>query len=166
MAGGSGKCSKIRCIVRLRQMVRRWRARATASAAAFPVPAARSRRIPSDVPAGHLAVCVGPNARRFVVRAAHLNHPVFRKLLVQAEEEYGFAQSGPLSLPCDEALFEEILRHLNASTGSARFASLEDFQRKLASSSPSRCHHAGARGTSWHESLPLLRGLPEKSSVW
>lgn len=150
-------------------MVRRWRARATASAsaAAFSsstAAAARSRRIPLDVPAGHLAVCVGPNARRFVVRAAHLNHPVFRKLLVQAEEEYGFAHPGPLSIPCDEALFEEVLRHLNAG-GPARFSTLEDFQRKLAasSSSPSRCH---AGGSTWHESLPLLRGLPEKSSVW
>jgi hypothetical protein len=47
----------------------------------------------SVVPAGHVAVCVGG--------AAHLNHPVFRELLRQAEEEYGF--------PCDEGLFEHLL---------------------------------------------------------
>ncbi|CAA6655916.1 unnamed protein product [Spirodela intermedia] len=139
-------------------MLRWWRVRAAASAAS----AGRTRRIPADVPAGHLAVCVGPNSRRFVVRAAHLNHPVFRRLLVNAEEEYGFGQSGPISIPCDEALFVEILRHLNsASSGSARFASLDDFQKI----SPSPCCLSRAR-SAWHESSPLLNGLSDKSSVW
>ncbi|KAF2310091.1 hypothetical protein GH714_006506 [Hevea brasiliensis] len=59
MSAGIGKCSKIRHIVRLRQMLRRWRNKARMSA----------NRIPSDVPAGHVAVCVGTSCRRFVVRA-------------------------------------------------------------------------------------------------
>ncbi|KAE9458631.1 hypothetical protein C3L33_09469, partial [Rhododendron williamsianum] len=117
-------CSKIRHIVRLRQMLRRWRKRAAMGSAA-------RRSIPSDVPAGHVAVCVGAGCRRFVVRASYLNHPLFRKLLVQAEEEYGFANTGPLTIPCDESVFEEILRYLARaeSSNSARFVNLEDFQR-------------------------------------
>ncbi|GFZ10387.1 SAUR-like auxin-responsive protein family [Actinidia rufa] len=88
-------CSKILHIVKLRQMLRRWRKKA----------ASARRRSPSDVPAGHVAICVGTNFRRFVVRASYLNHPVFKKLLVQAEEEYGFSNTGPLAIPCDESVF-------------------------------------------------------------
>lgn len=72
-------------------------------------------RSPSDVPAGHVAVCVGPSCRRFIVRATYLNHPVFNSLLVQAEEEYGFCNEGPLTIPCDESIFEEVLRVVNGS---------------------------------------------------
>ncbi|KAG5542424.1 hypothetical protein RHGRI_022085 [Rhododendron griersonianum] len=140
-------CSKIRHIVRLRQMLRRWRKRAAMGSAA-------RRSIPSDVPAGHVAVCVGAGCRRFVVRASYLNHPLFRKLLVQAEEEYGFANTGPLTIPCDESVFEEILRYLARaeSSNSARFANLEDFQRY--------CHL-----DFWPESRLLLNGFVDKS-IW
>ncbi|KAB2040862.1 hypothetical protein ERO13_D02G097950v2 [Gossypium hirsutum] len=70
MSAGLGKYTKIRHIVRLRQMLQRWRNKALMSA----------RRIPSDVPVGHVAIYVGTSCRRFVVR-------VFRKLLIQAEED-------------------------------------------------------------------------------
>ncbi|GMP44766.1 hypothetical protein CsSME_00013553 [Camellia sinensis var. sinensis] len=143
-------CSKIRHIVRLRQMLRRWRKKA----------ALGSRLTPSDVPAGHVAVCVGTNCRRFVVRATYLNHPVFKKLLVQAEEEYGFTNTGPLAIPCDESVFEEILRYLSRSesNNSTRFTNLEDFQRYC---------HLGIRTNLdfLPESRPLLHGLTDKS-VW
>ncbi|KNA16079.1 hypothetical protein SOVF_092000 [Spinacia oleracea] len=141
-SNGLPKCNKIRHIVRLRQMLRRWRSKAA------------QRRIPSDVPAGHIAVTVGCNSRRFVVRASYLNHPVLRKLLVQAEEEYGFTnQIGPLSIPCDEKVFEEIIRFLNRSDSNGRFVNLEDFQRS------SYCH-VGFRGPR-ADSHPLL-----EKSVW
>ena len=151
MSAGLGKCSKIRHIVRLRQMLRRWRNKARLSSA---------NRIPSDVPAGHVAVCVGGSCRRFVVRATYLNHPVFKKLLVQAEEEYGFANQGPLAIPCDESLFEEVLRIISRSESgnSARFTNLEDFQRYC---------HVDVRSNLdfWPESRPLLHGLAEKT-IW
>lgn len=141
-------CSKIRHIVKLRQLLRRWRKKAAMS----------SRRTPSDVPAGHVAVCVGSNCRRFVVRATYLNHPLFKKLLVQAEEEYGFTNSGPLAIPCDELFFEEIIRFLarSDSKNSARFTNLEEFQIYC---------HVGLRSNLdfWPESRPLLNGLSEKS---
>ncbi|GAY34911.1 hypothetical protein WN944_008820 [Citrus x changshan-huyou] len=150
MSVGFGKCSKIRHIVRLRQMLRRWRNKARMSAA----------RIPSDVPAGYVAVCVGTSCRRFVVRATYLNHPVFKKLLVQAEEEYGFTNQGPLAIPCDESLFEEAIRFISRSESghSARFVNFEDFQRY--------CHVGFKKNIDfWTESRPLLHGIASKT-IW
>ncbi|KAK7283402.1 hypothetical protein RIF29_12897 [Crotalaria pallida] len=142
MSAGLGKCSKIRHIVRLRQMLRRWRNKARMSA----------HRTPSDVPAGHVAVCVGINNTRFVVRATYLNHPVFKKLLVEAEEEYGFSNHGPLAIPCEEALFEEVVRFISRSESSSsgnsnRFVNVEEFHKYC---------HAGIRMDLWNESRPLL----------
>ncbi|KAK9002697.1 hypothetical protein V6N11_060280 [Hibiscus sabdariffa] len=123
-------------------MLQRWRNKARTSAG----------RVPSDVPAGHMAVCVGTSCRRFVVRATYLNHPIFKKLLIQAEEEYGFSNQGPLAIPCDESVFEEAIRFISMSdadqSGGPGF---DDFKRNC---------HMGIR--SHHdltaESLPLLRG--------
>ncbi|MCH89711.1 auxin-induced protein 6B-like, partial [Trifolium medium] len=117
----------------------------------------------SDVPAGHVAVCVGANYTRFVVRATHLNHPIFQKLLVQAEEEYGFSNYGPLTIPCDEDFFEEALRFISRSgsnIGPNRFVNLEVEDIKK------RCH-VGIRNNAdfWPESRPLLHGLSEKT-MW
>ncbi|KAK0577360.1 hypothetical protein LWI29_031949 [Acer saccharum] len=149
MSAGFGKCSKIRHIVRLRQLLRRWRNKARMSAS--------GRSIPSDVPAGHVAVCVGSSCRRFVVRATYLNHPVFKKLLVQAEEEYGFSNQGPLAIPCDESVFEEALRYISRSD-SGRFVNLDDFQRY--------CHVGVTKNLDfWTESRPLLHGVAGKT-IW
>ncbi|GFP88997.1 indole-3-acetic acid-induced protein arg7 [Phtheirospermum japonicum] len=132
-----GKCNKIRHIVRLRQMLRAWRKKAT------------SHRSPSDVPPGHVAICVGSSYRRFIVRATYLNHPVFRRLLSQAEEEYGFANcAGPLAIPCDESLFEEILRFVARGDPVC-----SEFQR---------CCHVGIKNEGpdfFGESRPLLFGF-------
>ncbi|KAI3460382.1 hypothetical protein Pfo_017045 [Paulownia fortunei] len=146
-------CSKIRHIVRLRQMLRRWRKKASITA----------RRAPSDVPAGHVAVTVGSSCKRFVVRTTYLNHPVFVKLLVQAEEEYGFTNTGPLAIPCDESLFEEILRYLarmeSSKNNSTRFMSFEDFQ--------TYCHVGFQSNLKfWAESRPLLDGAVCNKSIW
>ncbi|XP_022884730.1 auxin-induced protein 10A5-like [Olea europaea var. sylvestris] len=138
-------CCKIHNIVRLRQILRRWRKKAAA---------ATSRRIPSDVPAGHVAVNVGASCKRFVVLATYLNHPLFKKLLVRAEEEYGFTNTGPLAIPCDESLFEEILRYLDGKNDSAQLMSFEDFHRY---------YHVGIRSNLelWAESRPLLHGVSD-----
>ncbi|KAK3412609.1 indole-3-acetic acid-induced protein ARG7 [Eucalyptus grandis] len=138
MSSDFGSSNKIRRIVTIRQMLRRWRRKAAAQAAAAP---------PPDVPAGHVAVLVGARCRRYVVPATHLNHPVFRRLLVRAEEEYGFANHGPLAIPCDEAAFEEILMAVSRA---------EELQR---------CCHVGLRGGPHGgllgESRPLLNGVAD-----
>lgn len=148
----SSKCSQIRHIVRLRQMLRRWRNKARMSAT----------RAPSDVPEGHVAVCVGTNYTRFIVRASYLNHPVFKKLLLKAEEEYGFTNHGPLAIPCDETLFQEIIRFISrsGSDNSNRFLNIEldDFQR--------HCHVGISNNLDfWPESRPLLHG-PTDKTIW
>ncbi|XP_057966074.1 auxin-induced protein 6B-like [Malania oleifera] len=147
MSPAMGKCNKIRQIVRIRQMLRRWRRKAAAASSNR----LTGGRVPSDVPAGHVAVCVGSSSRRFVVRATYLNHPIFKNLLVQAAEEYGFTNPGPLAIPCDESVFEEVLRlvSLPDPADSDRYPSLEELQR---------CCHVGAP-----ESRPLLNGFAEKS---
>ncbi|XP_004290367.1 PREDICTED: auxin-induced protein 10A5 [Fragaria vesca subsp. vesca] len=149
MSTGMSKSNKLRRIVRIRQMLQRWHKKAHLKAAS-----------PSDVPAGHVAVCVGSNGRRFIVRATYLNHPIFKKLLVQAEEEYGFAnQPGPLTIPCDESFFEEVLQVLSRSESagrSGRFLSLEDLQRP--------CHVDILNNLQvLDESWPLLHGMADKS---
>ncbi|OIW20615.1 hypothetical protein TanjilG_17062 [Lupinus angustifolius] len=103
MSSGHIKFSQFQYIVKLCQILRQWRGKAHRSI----------RRTPPDVPSGHLAVCVDINHTRFVVRASYLNHPVFKKLLVEAEEEYGFSNHGPLTIPCEEVLFQEAIRFIS-----------------------------------------------------
>ncbi|CAI0462126.1 unnamed protein product [Linum tenue] len=98
------KSNKIRHIVRIQQMLKQWRRKARANAS--------SRR--GDVPAGHLAVCVGASCRR--------------RVLAHAEEEFGFANTGPLRIPCEEMEFEEILKLVSRSDSIRRFLHLEEIQ--------------------------------------
>ena len=148
MAGGIAKCSKIRHIVKLRQMLRQWRNKARMSSA--------RRCVPSDVPSGYVAVYVGSSRRRFVVRATHLNHPVLKNLLVKAEEEFGFANHGPLVIPCEESVFEESIRLINRS---CRFNCTDDLKKN---------RHGGSRSKLdlLIESRPLLHGVSDKANIW
>ena len=102
----------------------------------------------------------GGHRRRFVVRLAHLTHPAFLELLRQAEEEYGFpsgACAGPIALPCDEGLFEHVLRHLSSPSKASRFVTLEDIKSGALS-----CCCVAAAG----DSLPLLHGIAADKAVW
>lgn len=64
------------------------------------------------VPKGFLAVMVGQGQekKRFVVPLVYLNHPLFVQLLKEAEEEYGFDQKGPISIPCHVEQFQNVQR--------------------------------------------------------
>ncbi|CAN8312616.1 unnamed protein product [Cochlearia groenlandica] len=148
MAGEQGKCSKIRHIVRLRQMLRRWRNKARLSSV--------SRCVPSDVPSGHVAICVGSECRRFVVRASYLNHPLLSNLLVQAEEAYGFVNQGPLVIPCEESVFEETIRFISRSDSTTRSNRFTCPEGKIKSKIDLII-----------ESRPLLlHGVAEKAVIW
>ncbi|XP_022727383.1 auxin-responsive protein SAUR50-like [Durio zibethinus] len=156
-----GKCQKIRHIVRIRQMLKQWRrkARITASNGNNKK---NNGHAPSDVPAGHVAVCVGTSLRRYIVCATYLNHPIFKKLLAQTEEEYGFNNVGPLTIPCDESLFEEILRVVSrsdSSSKSGRFSTFKDLQG---------CCHVCMKNKLgfFSESRPLLHGVARCRSVY
>ena len=66
-------------------------------------------------PDGCFAVYVGPDRARFVIKTEFINHPLFRMLLDDAEKEYGFDFAGPLTLPCEVAVFRSILGALNST---------------------------------------------------
>ncbi|XP_020236776.1 auxin-responsive protein SAUR32 [Cajanus cajan] len=55
-----------------------------------------------DVPKGCLAILVGQGEeqQRFVIPVMYMNHPLFMQLLKEAEDEYGFDQKGPITIPC------------------------------------------------------------------
>ncbi|MBA0701703.1 hypothetical protein Goari_022698 [Gossypium aridum] len=153
MSQRTGKCRKIRHIVRIRQMLKQWRKKSRITAND------NIGHAPSDVPAGHVAVRVGTCLKRYIVRATYLNHPIFKSLLVQTEEEYGFNNVGPLTIPCDESLFEEILRVVSrsdSSSNSGRLFTFEDLQR--------RCH-VGMKSKQQilSESRPLFHRVGDRS---
>lgn len=79
------------------------------------------------VPRGCVAVYVGSEGeerQRFVIRAVHVNHPLFKKLLKGAEEEYGFGQKGTLTIPCHVSDFqcvEDIIKEEHHQCRSSNF---------------------------------------------
>lgn len=106
------------------------------------------KKPPPDVPRGHLAVTVGEANRRFVIRADYLNHPVLQQLLQKSYEGNGFNKSGPLAIPCDEFLFEDILHSLGGGTN----------PRKSSSHVPTKKLDLSLS----NDSVPLLEGLDSK----
>jgi SAUR family protein len=54
---------------------------------------------------------VGPERVRFVVRAEDASHPLFLRLLDDAEREYGHAARG-IALPCDVDAYLDVLWHM------------------------------------------------------
>ncbi|URE34478.1 Auxin responsive protein [Musa troglodytarum] len=114
------KVEKIRQIVQLKQVMRRWRA---LSLRRHGGEAGSGRPVRS----GFLAVYVGPDRRRFVIPTRFLNLPVFAALLQRAEEEYGFPPAGGLALPCDPAFFRWVLDALDRDEPRLGSLSLEDF---------------------------------------
>ncbi|XP_058781429.1 auxin-responsive protein SAUR32-like [Vicia villosa] len=63
-----------------------------------------------DIPKGCMAVMVGQGEeqQRFVIPVIYINHPLFMQLLKEAEEEYGFAQKGPITIPCHIEQFRTV----------------------------------------------------------
>ncbi|CAO2172595.1 unnamed protein product [Urochloa humidicola] len=94
-------------------------------------------------PAGCFSVYVGPERERFVVRADCANHPLFRRLLDDAEREYGYAAQGPLALPgCDVDAFLDVLWQME----NAGDADDGELAAGSAASSPICGLHSGSKG--------------------
>ncbi|OAY53500.1 auxin-responsive protein SAUR50 [Manihot esculenta] len=119
----SKKPNKIRQIVRLQQILKKWRKLATSSTptttngnSSKSIKFLKRTLSLSDttsstaVPKGYLAICVGEELKKFVIPTEYLSHPAFHLLLREAEEEFGFQQTGVLRIPCEVAVFESILK--------------------------------------------------------
>ncbi|XP_022139237.1 auxin-responsive protein SAUR50 [Momordica charantia] len=133
----SKKSNKIREIVRLQQIIKKWRKMANSSKSASKIsgtaPASASagksmkflkRTVSAGregsgaaVPKGYLAVSVGEEQKRFVIPTQYLGHPAFEILLREAEEEFGFQQTGVLRLPCEVSIFENVLKVVEKKNG-------------------------------------------------
>ncbi|CAA2984962.1 auxin-responsive SAUR71-like [Olea europaea subsp. europaea] len=114
MAAAIKKSNVISQIVRLRQVVRRWKNNSLKRWTTHHYSSSSSDELPSSnrTPSGSLAVYVGPERRRFVIPTRFLNLPVFVDILREAAEEFGFPTTGGLVLPCDAGFFREILKFL------------------------------------------------------
>ncbi|KAL4186535.1 hypothetical protein AMTRI_Chr09g14570 [Amborella trichopoda] len=53
------------------------------------------------------------DGRRFMILLAYLNCPIFRDLLLMAEEEFGFTGCGPLRASCEAFVMEYIISLLS-----------------------------------------------------
>ncbi|XP_023002557.1 auxin-responsive protein SAUR50-like [Cucurbita maxima] len=71
--------------------------------------------IPVDVPKGHFVVYVGENRSRYIVPVTFLSTPEFQILLQLAEEEFGFSHHMGLTIPCDEKVFQSLLRTIESN---------------------------------------------------
>ncbi|KVG86056.1 Auxin responsive SAUR protein [Cynara cardunculus var. scolymus] len=75
----------------------------------------------SNIRKGNFAIYVGERKRRrFVVPISYLEHPLFQKLLYEAEKEFGFVHPmGRIVIPCRVETFINLVGILNCS-GEAR----------------------------------------------
>lgn len=127
------KSNKIREIVRLQQILKKWRRIANSSktnnnnntttnssksmkflkrtlSLSEREGGSSSSSNNAVVPKGYLAVCVGEELKRFIIPTEYLGHQAFQVLLREAEEEFGFQQTGVLRIPCEVSVFESILK--------------------------------------------------------
>ncbi|EER99161.1 hypothetical protein BDA96_02G271500 [Sorghum bicolor] len=80
------------------------------------------RSKPAPAPEGCFTVCVGAGRQRFMVRTECVNHPLFRALLEEAEEVFGYAAAGPLALPCDADAFVRVLEQIEEEDAAGQAA--------------------------------------------
>ncbi|XWS70615.1 hypothetical protein CRYUN_Cryun03dG0062100 [Craigia yunnanensis] len=124
----SRKSNKIRDIVRLQQILKKWRKLANTSKSSnnssnngcksikflkrtLSLSDNSAREASSNtVPKGYIAVSVGEEQKRFIIPTEYLSHHAFHILLREAEEEFGFQLTGVLRIPCQVNIFETILK--------------------------------------------------------
>lgn len=78
---------------------------------------------PTHIPKGHLAVHVEEpegDTRRVLVPVIFLNHPLFGKLLEEAENVYGYDHPGQITIPCPISEFENVQTRIAAGKGKCR----------------------------------------------
>ncbi|KAG1354519.1 auxin-responsive protein SAUR32-like [Cocos nucifera] len=63
----------------------------------------------------------GEEQQRFVVPVGYLKHPLFVGLLEQAEKEYGFQQTGAITIPCGVDHFRHVQVIIDRDTATAAY---------------------------------------------
>ncbi|XP_004240286.2 protein SMALL AUXIN UP-REGULATED RNA 51-like [Solanum lycopersicum] len=160
------KVHMITKIVRLKQVVKRWkdnslrtRSVLSYSSSDSDEPAQTDLNSNSNrrrTPSGSLAVYVGVDEnerRRFVIPTRFLNLPVFISLLDKAEEEFGYQPTGGLILPCEVELFTVILKLLEINEQRFGVLGLDEILMVISESDLDQsCKEAASHGFA-----PLLR---------
>eukprot|EP00249_Psilotum_nudum_P017246 c26232_g1_i1 orf=739-1296(-) len=179
------KVTNLHQIVRLRQMVKKWQKltniekrfssfgcvinpKKIRSLSRFDSDDESSKQPcpPPDVPEGCLAVYVGLDRKRYIIRTSYLNHPHFRVLLDKAEEEFGFDQQGGLTLPCEAVIFEHLLLLLGKKDSPVQNATVYKFFKVFFSKSTQNCSTEASlmgRHSFTADSTPLLFPADHKS---
>ncbi|XP_052198435.1 protein SMALL AUXIN UP-REGULATED RNA 12-like [Diospyros lotus] len=163
MALAMKKVNMIRQIVRLKQVVQRWKY--VSLKRCLPDPCSDGDDgFDSDsgrTPPGCLAVYAGgPERRRFVIPTRFLNLPVFVSLLRLAEEEFGYQNNGGLVLPCEVGFFETVLDFLERDEEKYGGLGLDDFIRLFSDPMASHSYSKASAGVSGHRGFtPVARVL-------
>ncbi|KAI0522630.1 hypothetical protein KFK09_005015 [Dendrobium nobile] len=89
-------------------------------------------------PVGWVSVRVGLEKEKFQIRTESMNHHLFRRLLDEAKEEFGYATKGSLVLPCSVEAFNLVLWEMDQEEADS-----------AAAASPALCGFAASplRGT-------------------
>ncbi|XP_010263292.1 PREDICTED: auxin-responsive protein SAUR71-like [Nelumbo nucifera] len=134
MASAIKRVDKIRQIVQLKQVVKRWKSMSIGRRSVLSHPDSDSETYSSSssasarrIPSGFLAVYVGPERRRFLIPTRFLNLPIFISLLKKSEEEFGYQPHGGLVLPCEVGFFKRLLKVLEKDEQRFRQMELDDF---------------------------------------
>ncbi|KAL8139543.1 hypothetical protein V2J09_005564 [Rumex salicifolius] len=88
-------------------MARKWQKLAAASRKRISIPMNKNnlKKAQQVEERGHFVVYTN-EGRRFAIPLAYLQSEIFGELLRMAEEEFGLARDGPITLSCDSALLE------------------------------------------------------------
>ncbi|XP_071699100.1 protein SMALL AUXIN UP-REGULATED RNA 12-like [Rutidosis leptorrhynchoides] len=159
------KRNKISQIVRLKQVMQRWRRRCITNDAftsdsdsdsdSDHDSSANHQRMPS---AGNLAVYVGSERRRFIIPTRFLNLPVFVSLLNKAAEEFGFQTTGGLIIPCEVRFFKKLVKVLDQNENGFSTLDLDDFSAMFSDlSMDANSHCKDVNNSNCYTFTPLLQ---------
>ncbi|KAK4259546.1 hypothetical protein QN277_005868 [Acacia crassicarpa] len=103
-------------------------------------------------PHGCLGVYIGPERQKFVIKIEHVNHPRFRALLEDSENDYGNSvhNNGPIYLPCNVDVFYEALAEITIADFDSPVSD------KISSSYRSAKHSWARRISRFRELLSLI----------
>ncbi|KAI3786961.1 hypothetical protein L1987_41072 [Smallanthus sonchifolius] len=159
MPSPAKKGNRISQIIRLKQVMQRWRHQCISTDSSTSDSETESHRERRCIPsAGSLAVYVGPERHRFVIPTRFLNLPVFLSLLNKAEEEFGFQTTGGLVIPCDVNFFRRLLKVLEKNESGFSALDLDDFTAMFADLTiGSTAHCKDVNNSNCRSFTPLLQ---------